>query len=556
VPGVPAPKKKKKGVLIAAAVAVVLVLGAGGAWALHALRSYGGASSPDDAVRVLLKDAAASDYLKVASHIAPSERDVVAPWIGLPEMLGFKVKPNEEAQKAYDAITKAMKVELKDLETSSEPLVTGVERTKITGGTVSVDADVDALTKGMMDYYDAIGGSSTFSQGLGVDISVTESEIRAEIEKTLPMTKDVDDLKKLSGLDDLFLVTVEEDGKWYTSVSMTAAQYVFEASGGAKSKLGEPIAPDKMQGTDKPEQAPARFAEALKSAGETGDIRELARVLPVAESRLLAVYGPTFADDPETIKDILGGWSLTDVRATEFYSEGNYSVVTLDSAKLAVASGGDQTLITYERSDTVWNLDISGADFERSVVLEQPDSKTVRLEAKEDGDLVAEATVTIPEKGVLTVDAEADGSTIKSRIDGECMEATVDGKTEEMCFADLGVDPSDSGFNELQKLPDLKGVLSLTTIKGAGGKWYVSLLGAPLTTVIPIAGAGAMFYSQMSGLASLGDFDPYGYSEDEWSEDWDEDSWSEDLGDEDFGDDPWSEDLNTDGWEEEPDPLS
>ncbi|MDR2374547.1 MAG: hypothetical protein LBD77_10760, partial [Bifidobacteriaceae bacterium] len=473
--GVPerrAPKRKMRRGLVATAVAVALVVVGGGAWALVALRGSGGAASPEEAAEALLKDIASLDLAKVASRVAPSERTLLEPLYQAATAEENQTGQSKEAQDVMADIQDALTVEFTDLAFASQRIAEGVDRTSVTAGTLSIEADTDKLAGAVLDMYDLMGDTSAvlgYDYGMDTGGALSESEIKAQIDEAFPVSKDLVELIDEYGIGELFFVTVEEDGQWFTSVSMTMAQYLYEDGGYDIAGLGDPIPEGEMRGADSPEAALENLADAVNATVQSGDLRELAKVLPVAESRLLAVYGPTMAG-------MFGGGSEADVIQDAAGSKtsdlSGHARVSLD--RLVI----DQ-LLDLTRSGDTWTLMIdsfSGGLTMIEVSQESGKAWTMTGSGTDSwGDPIdISARLEVPEKGKLTGEFSDGYSSVSFSYQDGCATVGAAGYEQEICGEDLGVDPAAAGLGDITGLPDLKSVLALSAVEGADGAWYIS----------------------------------------------------------------------------------
>jgi hypothetical protein len=462
------PKRKKRGALVAAAVVVALVVAGGAAYAVLGLRGGGGAGSPEDAAEALLQDLTSLDYAKVVAHVAPSEQTLLEPAAELAEEQVDQTDQGKQAQAIWNDIKAALTIEFKELTFSSTNLAEGVDRTAVTGGTISLDADTAKLTTAVLDLYDLAAESAG---GSYLDVGeLSESDVREQIEGFFPVTKGVDDLASAAGLDDLFLVTVEEDGKWFTSVSMTAAQYAYESAGLDNANLGDPIPDGEMKGGSNPEQALENLTAALRAAGNTGDLRELAKALPVAESRLLAVYGPAIAEEAGGLD--LGGLSaLEKLTGTKHSDVAGHARITIDSLIVS-------PLVELTRAENVWSL-VAGDDYSKlTLTLTQASDKEWQIDGTStsewNGEETFDGSIEVPEKGVFDLRISTSEGDVSMTVKDGCVAYEAGGFAEDLCGSELGFDLEDTPLNQIEKLPDLKALLALSAVKGAGGDWYIS----------------------------------------------------------------------------------
>lgn len=491
------PQRSRKGriALVAGSVVVALGLTGGGVLALtngwFSSGSAGGAASPEAAAVSFLESAVKLDGADVLATVSPSERAVVADLVdvveGLPEAQG-------EAQAALADARDALEITLPDKPTfETEELVPGVSKATITGGSIKIDGDADRLADAVVAAMKASGAPSDETDDDARD------EIRDAIDEQLPVQKDLTDLVSMMDLgDDLFLVAVQENGKWYVSASMTVAQYVAEANGVTRDQLGQLIPAGEMKKFSTPEDAVTGLYDAVDAAVNTGDLRELARALPPAESRLLAVYGPVLSDGGTGAGDDESPLALSDLTASTLETDGDHAYVALDSFTADIGSGAT---IEFRRDGKKYTIEgKQGRDVMLSFVIDGSDPKRLTFTADDpqnDGNSL-DGSLSIPRRGEIegeftstSEDYYGDELTESGSFsfDGDCLEYSYDdghdygyydddtsGKT-----CDLAESVKGTGLENLDALPDLARLLSVTTLK-SGGSWYAS----PTASVIGI----------------------------------------------------------------------
>jgi hypothetical protein len=475
------PKKKRTAVIASVAVGATLI--AGGAWALIALRTPGAAASPQDAAKAFITDLAALDWEALAADLPPSERDLFAP--------AFAVEQDQasddavvELRQSFQTISDSIDIEVSDLEFTTKKLAEGVVRTEVIAGTIKIDADVDQLSEAAADLLDAAAGESE-SRLMFDDY---QAQLAQELDKALPIEKDIVDFVAMaaSGEDvELFFVTVEEDGDWYTSLPMTFAQYSFEASGGKNVDLGDTIPPEEMLGADSPELALENLLTASQLALADDDLRQLARALPVAESRLVAVYGGAMSG----IGDLAS--IATNSASTTLLSQADGRArLTVGSLDLAGVVGGQTASLAIVGAADSFALELKvdgdGVQFE----LTQTNSgKTWELTASElgGGGGTAEGSLTVLKPGELSGELTVDGESAKFSIVGDCISFDIpETEPTELCEDALGVKLSETTLGDLTRLPDLASVTAITALQGSDGKWYISPLGSLIDSLIAL----------------------------------------------------------------------
>jgi hypothetical protein len=484
------PQKSRKGriALIAGSVVVALTLTGVGVLALtngwFDRGAAGGAASPEAAAVSVLESAVKLDGADVLATVAPSERAVIGDLVDASEALSLLPS---DAQSAVDGAKDALKITLPNTPTfETEELATGVTKATVTGGSIRIEGDPDRLADNIIDVLEASGASDYQTDDDARD------EIRDTIAEQLPFETNLAGLASMMDLDNgLFLVAVEEDGKWYVSASMTAAQYAAEAAGLTSDQLGDPIPADEMKTFATPEDAVTGLYDAINDAASTGDLRELAKALPPAESRLLAVYGPAMSDagsggSGEPLLD------LSDLSVSTLQTDGDHAYVALDSFTTSL---GYDTTLEYRRDGQKFTIEVTEGRDVISFVLDGSDSKRWTLtgsDSENDGNSF-DASLAIPGKGQIEVEYTAsseddygDETSGSFSFDGNCIEFSSDyGDSERTC--DLADSVKGTGLDTITELPDLSRLLSVTTLK-SGDSWYASPSATVFGTFAALAG--------------------------------------------------------------------
>ncbi len=493
------PQKSRRGrvALVAGAVVVALGLTGGGVLALtngwFSSGAAGGAASPEAAAVSFVESAVKLDGADVLASVAPSERAVVADLVDVAERLPEAQDETQAARSAFEDLRDALEITLPDAPTfSTEELVPGVSKATITGGSVKVDGDPDRLADAVIAFMKASGAPSDETD------DEARAEIRDDIDEQLPVQKDLTDLMSMMNLDDdLFLVAVQENGKWYVSASMTVAQYVAESQGVTKDQLGKPIPAGEMKRFATPEDAVTGLYDAIEATADTGDLRELAKALPPAESRLLAVYGPVLSDGNQGGSDDGSPQALSDLSASTLETDGDHAYVALDSFTADVGSG---VTLEFRRDGKKFTLDSKqGRDATFHLVLDGTDPKRWTLTADDpqnDANSMV-GSLSIPRRGEIegeyTSTSDGYGGKVTQSgsfsFDGDCLEHTYDDGYDGGYYDDdssgrtcgLAESIDGTGLEKLDALPDLSRLLSVTTLK-SGDSWYAS----PSATVVSL----------------------------------------------------------------------
>lgn len=294
VPAAQAPERRprRRGLIIglSAGVAAVLVVAGGGAWWFFASR-LGGASSPEAAAEKLIAGASAFDPLSMYGSLAPSEVSLLRDPL---ERLANATSTADDvetvdAQEFLASLRSELKITSRDLAFESEELAEGVARVTWTGGEISIDGDERAVADVLIDAYEPTLRSS-------LESSLDPSEIDAAIADARESITSGMDLPHTIRANDagspLAVVTVDEGG-WFISPALSFADAAYRSSDAAEDPafaLGDEIV--EAATFDSPEAA----ATGLIDAALSGDVDDLAAALPLAERRLLSIYGTPIAE--------------------------------------------------------------------------------------------------------------------------------------------------------------------------------------------------------------------------------------------------------------------
>ncbi|MCL2803886.1 MAG: hypothetical protein FWD29_08070 [Micrococcales bacterium] len=512
------PKRRRRGILVAAACVVALVLAGGGAFAFFKLRGSGGAASPEDAVVSFLNAAATLDVTKTAATLAPSERA----WISVTDLAPNlptldKIASNDQADQLSQSLVKArdsIKIEFKDVKVESEELVPTVQRSVVTGGSISVECtDPDALAQAALDFAASVSELANYlnpsngfdefdfeapSGALGDNVP-SKDEIVAAINDNLPYQGPVAQVLSAAGIDEFFLVTVEEDGQWFTSMSMTAAQYVWEAAGMDNADLGQVVPADKMVKYSNPEDAVKGYYEALLTFAEDLDATEFARHLAPAESRLLAVYGqPLLSTSADGMPP--GTIMLDELEVKQLDSTSQVARVGIESLKLAISTGNSRIWAKVNQDGSKWIMDIEAEGTGHySITWDAKDAKSaeLKLDAEADGDEISfTAEVSLGGDGSFEGSFEANMTTYWG--DPETVSGSISIKDDEVTYdlddprseprqGSLTVPGLSSSLALLPALPTPQTLTSTTALKASDG-WHVSIVGSLIGAVLPPKG--------------------------------------------------------------------
>jgi len=368
--GAQPPKKSRKGLWITI-ISIVLVAAlavTGGLiwWNLSSKTS--GSSTPEAAANKVLDSVSTLDQLSIYGSLAPSEigafQNAFDKW-----SKEAGVDENSKVSDKVKALADTLDVKIEGIETEVTELMTGVQRVTYTAGTITVDGDKAKVIDAAVALYEA---SIEESPGQEMDPQSLRKSLDRQLE--LPTTLNFADLQ-----DERIkpsVVVVQEGDLWYMSPMLTVADSLYLASGGSQDALGTELIEGKPSSS--PEAAATDLAEAIMNADDLGDI---AAHLPLAERRLISIYGQGFK--------LPRGWN------DDF---------TLESAEFSAVTENPLARLSFK--DLTLDFSVSsraaGRDLERSITFsghcaemngEQYNSRTRKVEKISDEQCLSDLPV-------------------------------------------------------------------------------------------------------------------------------------------------------------------
>lgn len=296
----PAPRKRKKGLIIGLiAGALVLLLGGGGLAYALIFSKIGGASSPVGAVEKLFGSVSNVDLLSAYGSLAPSE--ISAFQSSLDRLQEVEVGEDDKQKELTELLTKitdTVEVKFDGLKFETETIDEGIELVTITDGTLEVSGDPDQVTDAVMEFVSLQADSLESSLG-EYDEDETRDQVQDFLDDELPFEISVEDISDELGFDPVFM-TVKEGGSWFVSPMLTGAEYVYQGTDliSEEERGTMPSAKD-VEKYDSPEAAAEGLTDAVIDTFENADIDSLVASLPLAERRLVAIYGPPMLAEAE-----------------------------------------------------------------------------------------------------------------------------------------------------------------------------------------------------------------------------------------------------------------
>jgi hypothetical protein len=493
------PRRRRRGMIIAAACVFALLVGGGATFAVVKMRdTFGGAATPEAAATKFVEAAASIDVVELFGSLAPSERNVFAQVTEAWQQNSDK--GGKELKDLYNKVKEGWQAKVENLTLDSQDLVDGVNRVAITGGTITIKADSAQIAEAAMDLMDQMSEASSL---LGESPDYNQGEIEDMIDQGLAEPLDLAELTGPDG-DAGFVVVVQEDGKWFTSLSMTAAQYGWESSGNDNADLSNPIPSDQMAQYSSPEAAATGFFEALDEFMSTPDPATLAKSLPPAESRLVAVYGPALFGGAEPVDGLTIGQTGFS-KAGEFAGLTN---LTVDQFGISFDDSLSEFSLDWSRDGEAFTLQFASSDLgSLDVEFDGSQDNTWAVDFSFTGasygygdeadlptEVMGEATLSLPKAGVIELtgdisvpestyeESEEGGASIntimtseaslKATIEGDMidMELTMDGETSTETQEVPGLGDS---LKSVTELPKLSKIFTVTAVK-SNGSWYLS----------------------------------------------------------------------------------
>jgi hypothetical protein len=295
-----------------------LLVGAVGALAwFFLLAPRGGASSPEEAVRKFAEAVAGDDPLLIVDAVAPSEVEGVAELLEvLQARFGEQVLPTDGEPAGID-----FNFQLDDVTVIEES--DNAALMEISG---SVTIDKSALTGPLGDVLD---------DTLEIDLGEISDRLDDEF-----------------GIDAITVAAVKEDGGWYVSPYMTAANFVTlaaELPEGELDRAGEAV----ERAAENPTEAVETMIEALGDF----DVEQLSTVVSPGVTRLLLVYQDAFDELVDEIHN--QNISVTDIDVEP--SEIDSDHLALDSLHLVAGDLETSDEVTI-KDDCVTTVDFDGND--------------------------------------------------------------------------------------------------------------------------------------------------------------------------------------------------
>lgn len=355
VPGAPAPQGGRGGLparlrgakprtLIAAIVVLVLVLAGVGAGAYRML-IQGGASSPDKVatkVNDAIKD---KDLLGLLTMMSPAEREELTRVSdSAKKTLTAAAGDKTDSVVNTDALSDYLShVDITDSTMTSHTteLSDNLARITITSWTFSGTVHSADLVKDVATRWEkARGGKMTSQEREALDSLTEEALDKGDA------TFSGDIIENVNHSQPVNVMAVKEGRRWYLSPAMSVAEMMYQDQADSMKAPNYSADYEHMEGGDSPTAAVDTFVKNVWHASSWNDLLSPQNLglLPAAERRLAAVYGPSLTSE-------FGDWEpLSSMVSLDYTLEDN----KVDGVKVVTA-----TRLTFHPldSDATWQYD-------------------------------------------------------------------------------------------------------------------------------------------------------------------------------------------------------
>lgn len=375
----PEPPKKKRNTALIVSLSVIAGLVVIGLILYAVFSSQSGASSAEAAAEKFVTSVAKADMMGVVSTLPKTETEEImraASW-GAEEsgLSSQKLDANQTKMLALvQDLGTAADIKLEGLQFGQEPIAEGIVRVSLTAGTATVNGDPEKIKSAFGELMDAALEESDAGQDAAASIAMVEEALSGELDDLQGASANFAELSQSmseSGME-LSLIAVEENGNWFVSPLMTMADYAYQAAEFSEGQL--PLGSEVVAATQF--ESPADAATGLVDATASGNLNDIAAAMPLAERRLLSIYGPAMAQALETSPDNLWPGTPIEVASQSWSDEdhGDWALVNADEVILSaegesVAFTGDCMVTTSSASCLSDLLNLSELNLDRGILI-------------------------------------------------------------------------------------------------------------------------------------------------------------------------------------------
>jgi hypothetical protein len=277
-------------------IGIVALLAAGLVGAVVVASGSGGSGSPEAAVRKMMNAVADEDVLGTLDSLAPSERESMVK--GIQDLFDQGKRLNALSPTADLNKITGIDLKIDNLALASETVGDNVAYVRLTGGTVTYDADLAKLPVGSL-FADLIPKTDTTRHG---------------------SDPAVDPKDKTAGI-----ATVKEGGHWYVSLWYSVAEQARRDAHESAPAFGQGV---QARGADTPEAAVKTLLDSLTQL----DVRRMIELTPPDEARALHDYAPLFIDKAES--------DVADMKAANSFPR-----ITIDNLNLRAETSGGVSVV-------------------------------------------------------------------------------------------------------------------------------------------------------------------------------------------------------------------
>lgn len=345
-------EKSRKGLVIGGIIIAIIVVAVsvGSWWAYNTFLR--GAASPEAAVDKVLDGVFEGDPLSLMTAFAPSEVDAFKESFDSLTAIQADEFDQQDVMEKLLALHGTVDIEVEGMEYSTSYLTDDVAVVYAVKGIITVDAEPREFADAAVDTIEPIVAAQLES------IGYSEAEITDELDDmrggalewaqdTFPVTVDIEDASDdiLSdvgsgdlGIESPFMLVAVEEGGWYVSPLLTAAEYVTVAvaqdRGVQLADLRRAHVAQAVHFTT-PEDAVAGTTRAIQNFIADGEVDELAAVMALPERRLLSLYVPDLPADVVSSMNM-----VIDEPRTTIEVDGNRARATLLEFGISVPGEG------------------------------------------------------------------------------------------------------------------------------------------------------------------------------------------------------------------------
>lgn len=379
-PGPPEGGRRKRGLIVGLVIALVLAVGGGATWWVLSERESvaSGASTPEDAATRLLTALGDGDLLGAANSLAPGEAAVLGDQLqeAFTEFTRLGVLSEDADASAFSGIS--FTAENLTFDTAAAEQVNDrVTIAKLTGGTFTLDADLDQLPLSP-EYRDAFIAAATEDSG----------------QTAARETVDIATLVKQSG-SPIRIATVNVDGGWHPSLLYTLVDNALAEEG-----MSWPSSSIPARGADSPDEAVRDIVQAALNA----DLNRVIELLPPDEMAVAHDVGPLLVRTLAAQGARRSGVQLLDLQTEDTPVTGG-TLATITKLELAAPNG---STLSVSKDGDCYDVGFSGRS-ERLCGADLAAMLAQNAEMDASPEVLERLTRVLADQGIGMITTEVDG---------------------------------------------------------------------------------------------------------------------------------------------------